>query len=129
MRNVAKAGIEGDFRNRLAIELGVAEDVRLLGWLPDRELEGLWRLAQLFVFPSLSEGFGLPPLEAMARGVPVVCSNAGSLPEVVGEAALLFDPRDEAAMAAALERLLSDENEAQRLARAGTGIAETNALV
>jgi glycosyltransferase involved in cell wall biosynthesis len=109
---------EGELRAR-ASELGVAEDVRLLGWLPDRELEGLWRLAQLFVFPSLSEGFGLPPLEAMARGVPVVCSNAGSLPEVVGEAALLFDPRDEAAMAAALERLLSDENEAQRLARAG----------
>jgi glycosyltransferase involved in cell wall biosynthesis len=109
---------EGELRAR-ARELGVADDVRLLGWLPDRELEGLWGLAELFVFPSLSEGFGLPPLEAMARGVPVVCSNAGSLPEVVGEAALLFDPRDEAAMAAALERLLSDESEARRLARAG----------
>ena len=57
------------------------------------ELEGLWALAEAFVFPSLYEGFGLPVLEAMARGVPVACSNASSLPEVAGDAALLFDPR------------------------------------
>jgi len=85
----------------------VAGDVRFLGWLSGEELEGLWALARAFVFPSLYEGFGLPVLEAMARGVPVACSNASSLPEVAGEAALLFDPRDESAIAAALARLLA----------------------
>lgn len=109
---------EGELR-ACARDLGVGEDVRLLGWLPARELDGLWGLAEVFVFPSLSEGFGLPVVEAMARGVPVACSTAGSLPEVAGEAALLFDPRNEAAIAAAMERLLSDKGEAQRLVTAG----------
>ncbi len=69
--------------------------MRFLGWLSGEELEGLWALAEAFVFPSLYEGFGLPVLEAMARGVPVACSNASSLPEVAGDAALLFDPQHE----------------------------------
>ncbi len=90
---------------------GVEQDVRFLDWLSGEEFEGLWRVAQAFVYPSLYEGFGLPVLEAMARGVPVACSNASSLPEVAGEAALLFDPQDERAIAAALERLLSDRDE------------------
>lgn len=89
---------------------GVLEDVRFLGWLSGEEFEGLWQLARAFVYPSLYEGFGLPVLEAMARGVPVACSNASSLLEVAGDAALLFDPHDERAIAAALERLLSTED-------------------
>jgi glycosyltransferase involved in cell wall biosynthesis len=88
--------------------LGVAQDVRFPAWVSNAELEGLWSIAQAFVFPSLYEGFGLPVLEAMARGVPVACSDASSLPEVAGDAALLFDPRDEVAIATALQRLLGD---------------------
>jgi glycosyltransferase involved in cell wall biosynthesis len=97
----------------------VEGDVRFLGWLSGGELEGLWQTADAFVYPSLYEGFGLPVLEAMARGVPVACSNASSLPEVAGEAALMFDPHEEGAIAAALERLLTDRVEADRLRARG----------
>lgn len=109
---------ELELRGR-ANALGVAGDVRFPGWVSGAELEGLWSLARAFVFPSLYEGFGLPVLEAMARGVPVACSNASSLPEVAGDAALLFDPRDEAAIAAAVRRLLTDRAEVDRLRARG----------
>ena len=102
-----------------ALARGVAGDVRLLGWLSGSELEGLWALAEAFVFPSLYEGFGLPVLEAMARGVPVACSNASSLPEVAGDAALLFDPRDVGAIAGALQRLLAEPALREELRRRG----------
>jgi glycosyltransferase involved in cell wall biosynthesis len=105
---------EAELRER-ARSAGVQDDVRFLGWLAKAEIEGLWQIADVFAFPSLYEGFGLPVLEAMARGVPVACSNASSLPEVAGDAALLFDPRQPSAMAASLERLLGDERERERL--------------
>ncbi len=100
-------------------ELGVAGDVRFLGWVDDAELEGLYAAARCFVFPSLYEGFGLPVLEAMARGVPVACSGRGALAEVAGDAALRFDPESEPEIAAAIERLLGDPAEAERLRAAG----------
>jgi glycosyltransferase involved in cell wall biosynthesis len=109
---------EGELRERAA-SAGVAADVRFPGWVSGAELEGLWAIADCFVFPSLYEGFGLPVLEAMARGVPVACSNAASLPEVAGDAALLFDPNDEPAITAALLRLLQDSALRERMRSRG----------
>lgn len=109
---------EAELRAR-AGELGVSGDVRFLGWLDGAEIEGLWAIADAFVFPSLYEGFGLPVLEAMARGVPVACSNASSLPEVAGDAALLFDPYDVDAIARSLRGLLEDTELAGRLRALG----------
>jgi glycosyltransferase involved in cell wall biosynthesis len=105
---------EGELRERTRL-LGLEGDVRFLGWLSAEELEGLWSIATAFVYPSLYEGFGLPVLEAMARGVPVACSNASSLPEVAGDAASMFHPHDHQAIATAVQRLLSDQALAERL--------------
>jgi len=102
-----------------AEQLGATADVRFLGWVSDEELEGLYAAAGCFVFPSLYEGFGLPVLEAMARGVPVACSSRGSLAEVVGDAALIFDPESESEIASAIERLLGDQALAESLRAAG----------
>ena len=98
---------------------GVASDVRFLGWVSAAELDDLYAAADCFVFPSLHEGFGLPVLEAMARGVPVATSGRASLAEVAGDAALTFDPEDEPAIAAAIEGLLSDAALRERLSAAG----------
>jgi glycosyltransferase involved in cell wall biosynthesis len=105
--------------HELALALGISGLVRLPGWLAAEDLEGLYAIAGCAVFPSLYEGFGLPVLEAMARGVPVACSNRSSLPEVAGDAALLFDPEDLVRIRDAIERLLSEGELAARLRRAG----------
>ncbi|HYB42107.1 MAG TPA: glycosyltransferase family 1 protein [Candidatus Methylomirabilis sp.] len=101
-----------------------ASDIRLLGRVPDSALPPLVNGALAFVYPSLSEGFGLPPLEAMACGTPVITSNRSSLPEVVGDAALLVDPDDRAGLADAMALLMTDgglrdELRERGLARAG----------
>jgi glycosyltransferase involved in cell wall biosynthesis len=83
--------------------------VRFLGYLPEETLAVMYRLAGVFVFPSLYEGFGLPPLEAMASGTPVVTSNVSSLPEVAGDAAVLVDPYDPEAIADGIYRVLTNE--------------------
>jgi glycosyltransferase involved in cell wall biosynthesis len=103
----------------LAAELGVAGRVRFPDWLSEDQLDGLYALSSAFILPSLIEGFGLPVLEAMVRGVPVACSNVSALPEVAGEAALLFDPASQAQVTGAAQRLLGDRVLAERLALAG----------
>jgi len=104
---------------RLAADLGVASRVRFPEWVSDAQLEGLYALSSVLVLPSLIEGFGMPVLEAMARGVPVACSDISALTEVAGDAALLFDPTSEEDLVAALRRLLSDRALAERLVARG----------
>jgi glycosyltransferase involved in cell wall biosynthesis len=103
----------------LAEGLGVAGSLVLPGWATDEQLEGLFRAAACFAFPSIREGFGLPVLEAMRRGVPVACSNASAIPEVAGEAAIYFDPHRPSEIAGALARVLDDESFARELAARG----------
>ncbi|MGE3706539.1 MAG: glycosyltransferase family 4 protein [Vicinamibacterales bacterium] len=93
--------------------------VRFLGYLPEDTLAVMYRLAGLFVFPSLYEGFGLPPLEAMASGTPVVTSNVSSLPEVAGDAAVLVNPLDAGDIADGIMRVLTDETVRRDLRRKG----------
>ena len=99
--------------------LGIEDDVRFLGWVSLAEIEGLYAASAFFVFPSYYEGFGLPVLEAMQRGLPVACSNRTSLPEVAGDAALMFDPDRPEEIAGAMERLLAGGEEVERLREAG----------
>jgi glycosyltransferase involved in cell wall biosynthesis len=116
-------GHEVELRER-ARTLGLLDDVRMPGWVSGGQLEGLWSVTRAFVFPSRYEGFGLPVLEAMARGVPVACSNSSSLPEIVGDAALLFEPGDQRAIADAVRRLLGDDGLRERLRARGLVQAE-----
>jgi glycosyltransferase involved in cell wall biosynthesis len=99
--------------------LDVENRVLLTGYVPDEDLPALLSGALAFVFPSLYEGFGLPVLEAMACGTPVICANTSSLPEVAGDAALLVDPLDTSDIAAALARVVIDGNVRHALAGAG----------
>jgi glycosyltransferase involved in cell wall biosynthesis len=99
--------------------LGVASNVRFLGWINGSDLEGFYRASTCFVYPSLKEGFGLPVLEAMKRGVPVSCSRASSLQEVAGDAARYFDPSDAADIGSAVAEVLADPELRNRLIAAG----------
>ncbi len=94
----------------LARRLGVEDRIIFAGYVPDDRLVALYNLADVFVFPSYLEGFGLPAVEAMACGTPVMVSNRGSLPEVIADAGLLVDPHDPRAMASCLSHVLSDQN-------------------
>jgi glycosyltransferase involved in cell wall biosynthesis len=107
-----------------ARELGVADRVAFCGWVSDEDLDGLYACATALVFPSLFEGFGLPVLEAMRRGLPVACADRTSLPEIAGGAALLFDPESVDAMAGVASRLLVDPALRDRLSAAGRARAE-----
>ncbi|MBV9582814.1 MAG: glycosyltransferase family 4 protein [Chloroflexi bacterium] len=102
-----------DPTQRLAAQNGW-DWARFAGYVPDAELPELYAAARVFAYPSLYEGFGIPPLEAMACGTPVVGSTAGALPEVLGDAALLVDPRDESALGEALSAAAGDQGTLRR---------------
>lgn len=96
-----------------------AADIRAAGFVPDADLPDLYRAADAFVYPSLYEGFGMPPIEAMACGCPVVCSPRGSLAEVVGDAAAIVNPEDVGSIAKHLTAIAQDEHLRSRLRKAG----------
>lgn len=89
-------------------ELGIEGEVIFTGFVPDEELPYIYNMADIFVYLSLFEGFGIPPLEAMACGIPVVCSNSTSLPEVVGDAGILVDPTDQKSVEEAILKVLKN---------------------
>jgi glycosyltransferase involved in cell wall biosynthesis len=97
----------------------LGEDARCLGVVPRAELPNLYNAVDCLLFPSLYEGFGWPPLEAMACATPVVASNAASLPEVIGEAGLLCAPGDDEGLARAMQAVLTDEGLRQSLVEKG----------
>ena len=100
---------------KTAAQMDFSEDVVFTGYVSAEEKNALYRNASVFVFPSLYEGFGIPPLEAMAMGCPVVCTNAASLPEVAGDAAHFVDPFDETSIADGIVKVLFDREYADRL--------------
>jgi alpha-1,3-rhamnosyl/mannosyltransferase len=104
---------------REARNLGLADSLLFTGYLEEEELASMYAASDAFVFPSLYEGFGMPPLEAMAAGTPVVASDRGAIPEVLGGAALYVDPTDSGAIAEGIVQVLRDRALADRLRRAG----------
>lgn len=122
MHNLVIVGKQGwlfDSIKADAARLGVRTRIVFPGYARDEDLPALYRNADLFVFPSLYEGFGLPPLEAMACGTPVITSNVSSLPEVVGDAGLTVDPTDVFALADAMTRVLQDRQLRQKMVEEG----------
>ena len=113
-RDASSPGVETEVRR-----LGIAAQVRLAGFVDDEDLPALYTGATALLLPSLSEGFGIPVIEAMACGTPVVCSNVAPLRDVAGDAAVLVDPHREPAIAAGLAALLADEGLRRRLAARG----------
>ncbi len=111
-------GQRESFLNQIR-DLELTERVKHLGYVEDGDLSALYCGATAFVFPSLKEGFGLPALEAMACGCPVISSNLSAMPEVVGEAGILIDPNDEKALEESMARLSSDEKLRERLKAKG----------
>ena len=105
--------------HRAAEALRCRDDILFTGFVEQRDVPNLYRAAELMVFPSLAEGFGMPILEAMASGTPVACSNISSMPEVAGGAAALFDPMDSDSIAESIERILSDPTTHSRLRELG----------
>src|SRR5204863_3731402 len=116
---VGKEGWAFEALRRRVSESGVTSRIHFTGYVADADLPPLYAAADLFVYPSLYEGFGLPPLEAMACGTPVVCAAAGPLPEVVGDAGVLVDASRSEVLGAVILELLQDEPRRAALAERG----------
>lgn len=114
------AGASGWKNDKLRAEIAALPEVRAIGYVEPQALPLVYAGASAFIFPSLYEGFGMPLLEAMAAGVPVVTSNISAMPEVVGDAGLTIDPRSASELARAIERVLTDRELASLLAERGT---------
>lgn len=104
---------------RQAAALKLGDSVNFAGYVEDEELAALYKNAELFVFPSLAEGFGLPPLEAMAHGTPVLSSSASCMPEVLGDAAIYFDPKNVGELAEEIDAALNSPDELKQMRQAG----------
>jgi len=113
------AGLGFDEIKYTILEFDLSNEVMITGWVPEADLPYLFAGASLFIFPSLYEGFGIPLLEAMSASVPIICSRAGSLPEVAAEAALYFDPRDKNEIAEIMRQVLVNKNLANDLVAKG----------
>jgi len=114
-----QAGTQKGVYAKLIGELGLQHDIEFLGWVSEEEKIKLYNLADIFVFPSYYEGFGLPPLEAMACGCPVITSNTSSLPEVVGDAGIMVNPNDIDGLANAMYEVLTTDSLRQDMIKKG----------
>ena len=114
-----RVGFGGDEIRALIEKEPGGESIRLLGYVPDADVPALYSGARALMFATLYEGFGIPAIEAFACGCPVIGGNAGSVPEIVGDAGLLADPRSEDSIAAQIERILTDENLRSQLIEKG----------
>jgi len=112
-------GFHAEAIDGLINEMGLQDSVKITGWVPRDEIYSLYARARAFVYPSTFEGFGMPVLEAMAAGIPLACSDIPPLREVADDAALFFDQLDEGAIAAGIERVMTDAALRERLAKAG----------
>ena len=106
----SKSGKYFSYIEKVIREMELAQDVLFTGFIEDKDLPAVYHMSSLFAYPSLYEGFGLPPLEAMAGGCPVVSSNTSSMPEVLGDAALFFNPYHVEEISQAIRHMLDDEN-------------------
>ena len=105
-------------------EFNLENDVIITGWIPEVDMPYIYNGASAFIFPSLYEGFGIPLLQAMACGTPIVASSAGSIPEIAGDAAVLFNPNDVKSMASAISRIILDNELRQNLIKNGFNIVK-----
>jgi glycosyltransferase involved in cell wall biosynthesis len=118
-RLIRIGGLPTETQSRLIRSRNLDDHITHISYLPNSELPAYYNAADVFVFPSLYEGFGVPVIEAMACGTPVICSNAASLPEVVRDAGLLIDPQSSQALSEAIAQVLTDRPLAQELRQRG----------